>query len=321
MRGAAEFLLGWLVPGPDNKLTTAPSTSPENTFLDANGQRAQVATGCAMDLLLIRSLFEHVIEAARILNTDQAFSQRLHDALARMVQPRIGSKGQLLEWNEEFREPEPGHRHISHLIGLHPCNVISREKTPDLYAAARRTLELRLEAGSGHTGWSRAWILNFWARLLDGAKVEENLHALLGKSTLTNLFDNHPPFQIDGNFGGTAAIAEALLQSHESALAFLPALPPSWRAGRILGLKARGGITVGLVWQDGLLQEATLQAATGRQVAIRPQPGTRLSAVLTSAGTSTQTLPQPSREGVVTVDLRPDPHNPQAPMVLRFDRA
>ncbi|MDR1335217.1 MAG: glycoside hydrolase family 95 protein [Tannerella sp.] len=273
MKGAAEFYVDWLVDNGEGFPVTPVSTSPENTFYTKEGKTASVSMGVTMDMAMIRELFTRTAEVSEQLNVDPEFRKVLQEKLSKLLPYRIGAKGQLQEWQQDFEEPEPTHRHLSHLYSIHPGNQITYDHTPELFNAVRRTMEIRKEGG----GWSGAWRINIWARLLDGERAGHFVNVLLAPSFCKNgeRGSLHPnlwesgSYQIDANFGFTAGVTEMLLQSHAGFVQLLPALSPAWPSGKITGLKARGGFTADIEWENGQLTKARITSALGGNCRLR----------------------------------------------------
>ena len=260
LKDACLFFVDYLIENEKGELIISPTVSPENTYIASNGKSARLCSGSSMDSQILFDLFTSCISACMILNKDIEFADNLDCIRGKLPPLRIGKHGAILEWPEDYEETEPGHRHISHLYALFPGSGLSPEKNPEMALAARKTLERRLSFGGGHTGWSRAWIINFWARLGDGEKALENINRLLSDSTLPNLFDNHPPFQIDGNFGGITAIANIFVQSEQDTVYLLKALPKKWRDGHVSGICAKGGLIIDIEWKNGVLSSVDINA-------------------------------------------------------------
>jgi len=288
LKEIAEFMLDYLVEAPDGTLVSGPSQSPENQYRLPDGTKASLCMAPAMDTEIVRAVFDRVSRMSKILNVDSELRSQVEAASKRLPPFKIGKNGALQEWNEDYAETEPGHRHISHLLALYPDHQITLRETPELAAAARKVLERRLAAGGGSTGWSRAWIINCWARLEDGDAAYQSVLALLRTETRGNLFDvcglkANAPFQIDGNLGGAAGLAEMLLQSHGGVVRLLPALPKAWAAGSFRGLRARGGLEVDCAWSGGRATSATLRTGLDGTVKLAVPQGQKVARV-TMAG-------------------------------------
>ncbi|HHU74479.1 MAG TPA: glycoside hydrolase family 95 protein [Clostridiales bacterium] len=271
IKEVAAFYEDFLIKDENGIYQVVPSQSPENRFVGGGDFPVTICVSSSIDIQLIMDLLSHAIRAAKILKVDENKQEIWQEILDYLPPLKIGSKGQLLEWNEEFEEVEPNHRHFSHLFGVFPGEQIDPERTPELFKAARVSLDLRLAAGGGHTGWSRAWVACLYARFGEGDLAWEHIRALIGDfatESLLDIIDQPNAFQIDGNFGGTAAILEMLLQSYYEELNFLPALPSGWKNGKIIGMRARGGFTVDMEWSEGKLTKARILSVRDRNCVI-----------------------------------------------------
>ena len=304
MKSAAEFCFDWLIDDGQGHLITSPSTSPEHRFIGEDGKAWAVTRGATMDLALIRNLFENTIQAIDTLQIDQDFGKSLANALDKMLPYQIGAEGDLNEWMEDYADAEPGHRHVSHLFCLHPGNDISANQTPELFEACKKTL---LKRGDNGTGWSLAWKVCFWARLLDGEHAYKLVNNYLNYTTergfsenggtYPNLFNACPPFQIDGNFGIVEGISEMLLQSHLHEIHLLPALPAAWQQGAITGLKARGGYDIDMTWNQGQLAKAIIHSRNTTTCHLRTNQPVKIE------GVNVQTIEQKSPAGTTYLNI------------------
>jgi alpha-L-fucosidase 2 len=267
----AQFYSDWLITDPrDGNLVSAPSTSPENQFINEKGDHVASTMGVAMDQQLIEDIFSIYLKTNELLGKRSALTDKIQSQLAQLRPGiQLGADGRILEWDREYEEPEKGHRHMSHLYAFHPGAAVTKDGTPEHFEAVKKTLDYRLANGGAGTGWSRAWLINFSARLMDGEMAHKHIKKLLSTGLYNNLFDAHPPFQIDGNFGYTAGVSEMLVQSHEEGIIrVLPALPKVWPSGAVKGIKARGGFTLDFTWASGEIKTVRVYSEKGKKVVL-----------------------------------------------------
>ena len=304
LHDASQFFLDYLVDDGSGHVVTGPSISPENRYRLLDGTDHSLTMGPTMDIEIVRELFTRTLDAGRLLGEDAEFLKHVKDSMDKLPPFEVGKHGQLQEWQRDYDEPEPGHRHISHLWALFPGTQITLDRTPDLARAARTSLERRLSFGGGQTGWSRAWVVNYWDHLHDGKQAYDSLQVMIRQSTFPNLMDTHPPglFQIDGNLGAANGMLEALVQSRwtpdAAVIEVMPALPQQWTQGSVEGLRVRGGATVNMRWKDGKIETLDLHAIAREALRIVPPAGRTIARVTTSAG---RTIP-PGSDGTIHVE-------------------